>query len=259
MVRDEGVPPGVKLNDPDLLVLAAEVERLALAGLPGMVGHALAHPVLAAQTARELLHLPRLDLPLTTGPAGEVIARRLSTRSYGVRRHLWGAAVLEVPEDPERALLGRARRGLRAKVRRAQDLGIRTSLVTGDDSRAATTRIEAARHRAGVAVGVDTWPVPAATATHLLAHGPDGEPLGEFRFVQDDTVALLKTLHAIPGHPLSSLARNAVHDAGLRHLARRGVRHLIGDSALVVTPGVREFMHQCGYRAWNLHLERWRT
>ncbi len=247
-------PPGIALDDESFVAAAQAMGRLQCdrraRHIAGYVRH---QPREAARWISFVARMPRLTISVTDSVQGQLIGERLRTRDHGVRTHTIAQCVLRVPSDLNAYLEGQQRRGLRNKLSKAQRFGIVTSVESAEAGLLADKRIYNERSQRG-AEAEDTWPLPAHQLTWLVAYAPDETPIAVMSVIQDKQVALMKAFHGVPDSTLGSPARHALHQHLLGLLSAAGVEYLVGDSALLAPPGVRQFVHQLGYQSWHLRV-----
>ena len=198
---------------------------------------------------------------LLLGPAGYNPGRhhpslraRLGTRLLLVPDRRSAMAVLAVPPHPEVYLAGRKRQALRTNLRRAGEHGIVVAEVTdGAAQIESVQRVLDARH--------DSWlrqhrgwlerAVGTGVVQTFAGHGPDGTVLTVALVVADRPWALLHLCVSVQGE-MAAYSRYATHAFMVDALSRSGIRTLLVDSVLDLTPGLRYFQARLGFELMNV-------
>lgn len=254
------------------------MKRLWLAADGGLAS--LRVPALAFRYRRRLAalgealgQLPELRVKPSATPAGLELERlllgppgsdpgrhlpslraRLGARLLLVPDRRSAVAVLAVPPDVAVYLAGRKRQALRTNLRRAREHGIAVAEVTDGDAQIDyVERVLAARN--------DTWlcqhrewlerAAGVGLVQSFAGHGPDGSVLTVALVVADRPWALLRLCVSVQGK-VAAYSRYATHVSMVDALGRSGIRTLIVDSVLDVTPGIRYFQARLGFELMNV-------
>lgn len=235
---------------------------------------AVRHRRLLTMLAESLCQLPSLRVAPSDGPAGREVGRLLlglqerpgsACCSPSVRARLGAqlllvpdrrsaVGVLAIPADPACYLVGRKRHALRNNLSHARDLGVVAREVTdGATQLDYVEQVLAARndgwldqHRAWLVRAVDNGLVRM-----FAGYGPDGTVLTVMLVVVDPPWGLLCLSVSVDGE-LASSSRYATHAFMVEALSRSGVRSLVGDSVLALTPGLRYYQARLGFDLANL-------
>lgn len=187
--------------------------------------------------------------------------RRLAARAlFALRRPQvrLGQAVLRLPESFEDYLRGRSRQAVRTNCTRARRLGM---VVRPVASEAAGLRmIEAivygdSAERAGardVSRSVDPRR-PTRGLTTLAVHDAGGAVVGVAAYYRSGDFVRLEALKCTASEQ-GAVARYLLHTGLVELLIADGVRLLLADSGIWVTPGVRYLQQRIGYDVVNLRI-----
>lgn len=212
----------------------------------------LRHPVQAVRVMALVRRLPTVVMPISASPQGRGLRGALSVRRISGHRR-FGLCYLPLGGDDY--LAGRSRQALRTNLRRATDEGsIVLELPPGEERQRRFDEVLAPGHddqarnhwlqtiagdldpRCFAAVAADgvTLAVAATTVDGPWAH--------QFLFLRN------------PTRSDASTSRYLLQYAVVKNLAATGVEHLLTDSAILVTQGVRYFEHLMGFQPVNLRL-----
>jgi hypothetical protein len=205
-------------------------------------------------TAYLLGGLPRLEVTLSDGSVGRLIARHANERHRGVRHHRVAQAVLELPPTREDYLAGRRRQAVRTNLRRAEELGIVAVPIFGPGPRPVAEPWLARPFPdpdSAFTLAEQMHP-PHFRARGWLAVDPDGMPLALGVISLDEELALVNTLlgaHHLAGWLLHTQLVSAAIEAGARYL-------WVGSSPLLLEPGLHYFQRRLGYGMFHLRIRR---
>jgi len=161
-------------------------------------------------------------------------------------------AVLDLPADEQRYLVGRARQTLRTNLRHARDLGVTSDRVSYE------AWVEAAAAVLGSRSSSDPLGEqckPGRHRAYYVARDADGTALAFAGADLFGQFAGLFIMLSRRGHPGASWARYQLHTFLALDLSSSGVRYLLAGSALREPTGHQYFQHLLGYRVCNLRVE----
>ena len=216
----------------------------------------LTHPWRSLRAYQAVRRLPRVRMRVGPGPGGRAIRATLR-RSALTRLGFWlfGAAVLEVPENPAAYLEGPRQATARRMVRRGVRAGLTCREVRPAERRDLLEMADRserehpdATYRSAVPENRDLLEHPLWRVCEL-----DGEPLLLAVLPIDGTWSMLRYFRTLGHGEPHTLARwVATYDA-VEVLSSLGVRHLLdSDHPAVQTAGVRHFQRMVGYRLVRL-------
>jgi hypothetical protein len=204
---------------------------------------------------RAVQRLDRLELPLSSSPAGDAIWRTIRSRQARVAR-----AVLQLPDDPVRYQSGRARQALRTNVHHADALGISCrELGDIDDKSAALDRF---LRNLGLAdtggeerylervIGLDL----ARQQVHV-AVDPTGDVVAIAALEVDVGCGLLVFLHGVAGQA-GAAARYALSLHVVNSLIDERVSFLLVGGTVRLAPGLQYFQQRLGFEIFNVRPVR---
>jgi hypothetical protein len=216
--------------------------------------HVARHPVRSLAALVAVIRLPTLH-PTLSGSAGGRSVRYVLTRPalFGTPLGWTGAAVLDVPVDPQDYLLGASKQTLRRKVRSAERRGItwrgiddplerQQLLKQANDAEVAHVDPRYRNHHPDNAdlLDHDLW---------LAAFDRDGVPLLLSVTPTDGAWGQLRYFRIMGSSPAHSDARYFMFPVLVEALAARGVRHLTDAAHPVDLPnGLRHFQRMVGFR-----------
>jgi hypothetical protein len=181
------------------------------------------------------LRLPRVKVPLTPSPAGQVIAEHLSIRE-GVRRKYRSAqGVLPLPDDFAEYLRGRHRQAVRTNVGHARRAGMTVASMAIDDWAPGEDDLRRPHITPG---SIERW----------IVLDKDGVIVADSILSVDGDVALLHGLVASTTH-----ARWLLHTAIVERLCGEcGTLLINGEEAYSLGAGARHFQRLLGYEIARL-------
>jgi len=166
-------------------------------------------------------------------------------------------AVLELPANEERYLVGRARQTLRTNLRHARELGVTSDRNSYEAWVEAAAAVLGSR---GSSDPLEEHPLgeqykPGRHRAYYVARDADGTALAFAGADLFGQFAGLFVMLSRRGHPGASWARYQLHTFLALDLSSSGVRYLLAGSALREPTGHQYFQHLLGYRVCNLRVE----
>ena len=194
-----------------------------------------------------LRSVPAVDVPFSSGPAGEAL-HECSALRRGLVLSRVPVALLPLPATQAEYLRGRPRQALRTNINRATAMGITCSVVDpGAELDEAVAHIAARRHQAVDAM-LAREVAPGITRRFTVARNAQGEPVALSVTVLDGAVAGLSTLVTVPTEGDGQLLRYLLHAETVRDLIGQGVDTVVvSGSMLLSTAGTRYFQRRTGY------------
>ena len=89
---------------------------------------------------------------------------------------------------------------------------------------------------------------------YFVATDDTGRPLAFSCSAIFNGCGVLTCMLSVPDHPAASVSRYLLHTAMRSDLRSRGVRHLIGGTAMGSSPGLQYFQYLLGYEVRNLDI-----
>lgn len=228
-------------------------------GARGPLAYLARSPGRTVRALRALRALPLLEVDPGEDADGRAIRAALTGRGpLGTPARWQGAAVLDLPADPEEHLAGPRRATLRRKVRRARKAGAWCGPVAPERRRELLAAADAAERHHPQGTYASEQPDNSDLLDHdlwLACWGPDGEALGLAVIPTDDGWGLVRYLRALGWDRRHSDCRYLLTHAVGVELARRGVRHLLDNQPPgQQTSGLRHFQRMVGYRFVRVRL-----
>jgi hypothetical protein len=205
-----------------------------------------------APLLRSLTRLPREELYLSDGPAGQRIRARLPRRLVDARR-LMAISTLTLPSTFEEYRRGRSRQAFRTNCSRA--LEARVTVAREEDAERIREQVLDVYARRDEPYA-RAWHVRAAElheGEFWFAFDAGRRPLAFAEVFVDEKAALLDSMIAARRGG-SSAARYLLMAELLRSLSQRGVRQLVVSRAFSLTPGLVYFQKLLGFSPKNLKV-----
>ena len=208
----------------------------------------------ALRTAWFVARRPTVTVLVSSSPAGRMLKRSARARRNGLPVGRVARAVQILPASEAAYLRGRSRQALRTNIRRARELGVSCREVTRDEAIAAVSRIAAQREQAtGDRFETDAW-WGTQGRRYFVARDVDDTPVVLAVVVVDVEAAFLECFVSSRSGEAAQRGRYLLHSQLAVALGQNGVRHLLVDSGLRLSPGLQYFQHLLGFRCCNLRI-----
>jgi hypothetical protein len=245
-------------GDPKFRAASDLAHHIAQAGrVRGLLAASTRDPAATLPTLVALWRLPAVHITVSRHQAAVWFSPIFPPVAQRIFAGRWAQAVLDLAPDDDSYLVGRRKQALRTNMTHARQLGVQVNKVFTYDEWSPAAR-EILRSRAGepelALIPRMRPPSGKQEMGYFVATDDTGRPLAFSCSAIFNGCGVLTCMLSVPDHPAASASRYLLHTAMRSDLRSRGVRHLIGGTAIGTSPGLQYFQYLLGYEVRNLDI-----